>query len=144
MAEYWQKKPLLIRQAIPNFESFLTADDFVSLAIDDDAQARLITNKNGKWQVKARPLDEGDFGKLPRVTTAKLFWTILVQNVNHHLPQAVDLLQQFSFMFLHDDMSSLKLTVFLFKEGDTKPCSFHFFHQLSDLRIFLFDNLLLF
>ena len=102
LAEYWQKKPLLIRQAIPNFKSFLTADDLVSLAIDDDAQARLITNKNGKWQVKSNPLDEKDFGKLPQKTTgttkAKLFWTILVQNVNHHLPQAVDLLQQFSFI----------------------------------------------
>lgn len=98
LAEYWQKKPLLIRQAIPNFNSFLSPDKLVSLAMDDDAEARLIINKNGKWQVQSNPLDESDFGKLPKTTTSKLFWTILVQNVNHHFPQATDLLQQFSFI----------------------------------------------
>jgi 50S ribosomal protein L16 3-hydroxylase len=98
LADYWQKKPLLIRQAIPNFKSFLTPEELVSLAIDDDAEARLIINKNGKWSVKSNPLDERDFGKLPQVTTSKIFWTILVQNVNHHLPQAIDLLQQFNFI----------------------------------------------
>ena len=98
LADYWQKKPLLIRQAIPNFKSFLSPDELVNLAIDDDAEARLIINKNGKWQVKSNPLNARDFGKLPQTTDAKLFWTVLVQNVNHHLPQAVDLLQQFSFI----------------------------------------------
>ena len=98
LAEYWQKKPLLIRQAIPNFKSFLTQHELMDLATDEDAQARLIINKNGKWQVKSNPLVERDFDKLQQTTTGKLFWTILVQNVNHHLPQAVDLLQQFSFI----------------------------------------------
>lgn len=104
LADYWQKKPLLIRQAIPNFKSFITPDELVSLATDDDAEARLIVNKNGKWQVKSNPQDiekftsERDFGKLPHTTMGKTFWTVLVQNVNHHLPQAVDLLQQFSFI----------------------------------------------
>ena len=98
LADYWQKKPLLIRQAIPQFKSFITPDELLSLAIDDDAEARLIINKNGKWQVKSNPLDERDFDKLPRTTTGKTLWTILVQNVNHHLQQAVDLLQQFSFI----------------------------------------------
>ena len=98
LVEYWQKKPLLIRQAIPNFKSFITPDELVSLAIDDDADARLIINKNAKWSVKSNPLDERDFGKLPQITTGKLFWTVLVQNVNHHLPQATDLLQLFNFI----------------------------------------------
>jgi 50S ribosomal protein L16 3-hydroxylase len=98
LAEYWQKKPLLIRQAIPNFKSFLSPDDLVSLAIDDDAEARLITNKNGLWKVKSNPLDERDFGKLPQTTPGKLKWTILVQNIQHYLPQAADLLAQFNFI----------------------------------------------
>ena len=98
LAEYWQKKPLLIRQAIPNFNSFLTQHELMDLATDEDAEARLIINKNGKWQVKSNPLVERDFNKLPQTTTGKLFWTIFVQNINHHLPQAIDLLQQFSFI----------------------------------------------
>jgi 50S ribosomal protein L16 3-hydroxylase len=98
LAEYWQKKPLLIRQALPNFKSFLSVDELLNLALDDDAEARLIINKNGKWQVKFNPLEEHDFSKLPQTTTSKLFWTVLVQNVNHHLPQAIDLLQPFNFI----------------------------------------------
>jgi 50S ribosomal protein L16 3-hydroxylase len=98
LAEYWQKKPLLIRQALPKFKSFLSVDELLNLALDDDAEARLIINKNGKWQVKFNPLEEHDFSKLPQTTTSKLFWTVLVQNVNHHLPQAIDLLQPFNFI----------------------------------------------
>jgi 50S ribosomal protein L16 3-hydroxylase len=98
LAEYWQKKPLLIRQAIPNFKSFLSAAELVSLAIEDEAEARLITNKNGQWKVKSNPLDERDFSKLPQVTTGKLKWTVLVQNIQHYLPQAADLLAQFNFI----------------------------------------------
>ena len=97
LAEYWQKKPLLIRQAIPQFKSFLSPQELMDLATDEDAEARLITQKNGQWRVQNSPLEEADFAKLPQATN-KNFWTILVQNVNHHLPQAVDLLQQFSFI----------------------------------------------
>ncbi|MBC7755670.1 MAG: cupin domain-containing protein [Bdellovibrio sp.] len=96
LAEYWQKKPLLIRQAIPNFKNFLTPQELMDLATDEDAQARLITQKNGKWQVQNSPLEEPDFAK--HLKLKNNLWTILVQNINHHMPQAVDLLQQFNFI----------------------------------------------
>ncbi len=93
LAEYWQKKPLLIRQAIPDFKGLLNPNELAGLACEDDVQARIISHKKGKWSVKNSPLDETDFTKLPKAD-----WTLLVQNVNHYLPEAADLLAQFNFI----------------------------------------------
>ena len=42
LAEYWQQKPLLIRNALPDFESPLSPDDLAGLALDDDIESRII------------------------------------------------------------------------------------------------------
>ena len=93
LAEYWQKKPLLIKQAIPNFAGLLSPNELAGLACEDDVQARIVSQKKGKWAVKNSPFDEHDFTKLPKAD-----WTLLVQNVNHFLPEASDLLALFSFI----------------------------------------------
>ena len=41
LRDYWQKKPLLIKQAIPNFAGLLTPDELAGLACEDDVQARI-------------------------------------------------------------------------------------------------------
>jgi 50S ribosomal protein L16 3-hydroxylase len=93
LAEYWQKKPLLIRGAIPNFTGLLSPNDLAGLACEDDVQARIIKQSKGKWSVQQSPFDEDDFTKLP-----KKDWTLLVQSVNHYLPEAAALLAQFNFI----------------------------------------------
>ena len=98
LAEYWQKKPLLIRQAIPNFTGLLDANELAGLACEDEVQARVIqqalNKKSGdKWMVKHGPFDEAIFAKLPKEN-----WTLLVQSVNHYLPAAADLLSLFNFI----------------------------------------------
>ena len=93
LAEYWQKKPLLIRQAIPNFKGLLTPNDLAGLACEHDVQARIIKQNKGKWSVLQSPFDEAVFAKLPAKD-----WTLLVQGVNHYLPEAADLLAQFNFI----------------------------------------------
>ncbi len=93
LAEYWQKKPLLIRQAIPNFSGLLTPNELAGLACEDDVQARIIQQKKEEWKVKHGPFDDKDFAKLPAKD-----WTLLVQNVNHYLPEAADLLGLFNFI----------------------------------------------
>jgi 50S ribosomal protein L16 3-hydroxylase len=93
LAEYWQKKPLLIRQAIPNFAGLLNPNELAGLACEEDVQARIVSFKKNKWAVKNSPFDEADFTKLPKTD-----WTLLVQNVNHYLPEATDLLALFSFI----------------------------------------------
>ena len=93
LAEYWQKKPLLIKKAMPNFKGLLSADELAGLACEEDVQARIVQQKGKKWLVKNGPFEETDFGKLPDKD-----WTLLVQSVNHFLPEAADLLSQFNFI----------------------------------------------
>jgi len=93
LAEYWQKKPLLIRGAIPEFKGLLNPNELAGLACDDDVQARIIQQKKGKWNVQNGPFDETDFTRLPEKC-----WTLLVQSVNQHLPEAADLLAKFNFI----------------------------------------------
>ncbi len=93
LAEYWQKKPLLIRQAIPQFEGLLTPDELAGLACEDEVQSRLVQFVKGQWQVTQGPMTEKTFKRLPEKD-----WTLLVQGVNHFLPEAADLLSQFSFI----------------------------------------------
>lgn len=93
LRDYWQKKPLLIRQAIPEFTGLLNPKQLIELACDADAQARLVHHKRGKWYLHHGPFDAADFTSL-----GKAAWSILVQGVNHTLPQAADLLKRFSFI----------------------------------------------
>ena len=93
LAEYWQKKPLLIRGAIPDFTGLLSPNELAGLACEEDVQARIIKQNKGKWSVVQSPFDEAVFAKLP-----KRDWTLLMQSVNHYLPEAADLLAMFNFI----------------------------------------------
>lgn len=93
LLEYWQKKPLLIRQAIPGFKGLLSPQQLKRLACSPDTQARLVEHKRGQWQLHHGPFDEKDFSSLK-----KSEWTILVQGVNHILSEASELLNQFNFI----------------------------------------------
>ncbi len=93
LKEYWQKKPLLIRQAIPHFEGLLDGNELAGLACEEDVQSRLVSLSRGKWQLEDGPFPEKRFSTLPKSN-----WTLLVQGVNHHLPEAAELLKLFNFI----------------------------------------------
>lgn len=93
LRDYWQKQPLLIRDALPGFKGLLTRDALISLAYSEEAQSRLVVQRNGRWQLKHGPLNDRDFAKLPEKQ-----WTLLVQDVNHFLPSARELLSKFRFI----------------------------------------------
>ncbi|MDQ3185778.1 MAG: cupin domain-containing protein [Pseudomonadota bacterium] len=93
LRDYWQKKPLLVRGALPGFQGLLARSDLVDLACRNDTQSRLITQKNGKWQLRHGPFTQHLFSRLP-----KKRWTLLVQDVNHFLPAARELLLKFNFI----------------------------------------------
>ncbi|MEW6313737.1 MAG: cupin domain-containing protein [Pseudomonadota bacterium] len=92
LRDYWQKKPLLVRNAVPGFTGLLERDQLIELACHEDAQARLITCRNQTWEVAYGPFVPRDFKRLPK------HWTILLQGLNHFLPQAQRLLLQFNFV----------------------------------------------
>ncbi len=93
LQDYWQKKPLLIHQAIPDFAGFLTPDDLAGLACEDEIQSRIVLNKDQQWLLEHGPFAEERFATLPETD-----WTLLVQSVDQHLPEGKALLHQFSFI----------------------------------------------
>ncbi|SDQ30061.1 cupin domain-containing protein [Paraburkholderia tuberum] len=93
MRRYWQKKPLLIRQAIPDIEAPLSRDELFELADRDDVEARLITHFRNKWQ-----LEHGPFAPDELPSVKQRAWTLLVQGVDLHDDRARALLDRFRFV----------------------------------------------
>jgi 50S ribosomal protein L16 3-hydroxylase len=95
LQEYWQKKPLLIRNAFPGIQSPLTPDELAGLACEDDANSRIVfeQHEQGHWHVLHGPLNEDDFSDLPEKN-----WTLLVTDVEKHVPEARDLFDRFRFV----------------------------------------------
>ena len=95
LREYWQKRPLLLRQAFPGFKPELEADDIAGLACDDLAESRLITGgfPENDWTLEYGPFDEDRLRALPPDR-----WTLLVQDVEKHYPPLRGLLDAFDFL----------------------------------------------
>ena len=95
LTEYWQKKPLLIRGAIPNFLSPITGDELAGLSLEKDVESRLIfgEKKYASWVLKRGPFCEDTFKKLP-----KKYWTLLVQAVDLWSPEVKELIEYFYFL----------------------------------------------
>ena len=93
--EFWQKQPCLIRGAIPDFTDPVTPEELAGLACDEDVQSRLILEKHGQtpWEVRHGTFQDSDFTSLPDT-----HWTLLVQDMNQHVPELALLLDQFSFI----------------------------------------------
>lgn len=98
LSEYWHKKPLLIKNAIPNFTGLLSPEELAGLACEDEVQSRIVEEINGQWHASHGPFNDEDFARLPEKPDPKHRWTLLVQTVNHYLPEASQLLQQFDFI----------------------------------------------
>jgi 50S ribosomal protein L16 3-hydroxylase len=94
LRDYWQKKPLLIRQAVPGFKGLLNPQQLIELACQNDVQARLVTHQRNNWALRNEPFEAGDFEGLSK----KGKWSVLVQGVNHFLPKGTELVKQFNFI----------------------------------------------
>ncbi|HEX8987209.1 MAG TPA: cupin domain-containing protein [Rhodocyclaceae bacterium] len=92
LSEYWQKKPLLVRNAIPGFSGLLSRDELLDLACSEDAESRFVSQAGGRWTIEHGPFTRQRFGR------AKKPWTTLVQGLNLLLPEADRLMREFSFI----------------------------------------------
>lgn len=94
LRDYWQKKPLVVRNAFPDLAALLDPDDLAGLSQEEGVEARIIIER-GKipWQVLHGPFTDKTFGKLPST-----HWTLLVQAVDHYLPELGDYLDYFRFV----------------------------------------------
>lgn len=91
---YWQKKPVLIRNAISNISydvEFISQEDMYELSYDEDVESRiLIKDINGQYNKEYGPFDSKYTRKLPDKD-----WTILIQEVDRHIPRVADIWQKY-------------------------------------------------
>lgn len=95
LARHWQKRPLLVRGAFPDWADPLSPDELAGLATEPDAHARIVehTRRAPRWRVRWGPFDAADFAALPERD-----WTLLVRHVDAHVPGAAALLEDFRFV----------------------------------------------
>lgn len=94
LRDYWQKKPLLIRQAIPSFESPVAPDELAGLSLEEEVESRLvIEHGDSPWELRRGPFGEDTYQDLPERN-----WTLLVQAVDQLVPEVADLIEHFRFL----------------------------------------------
>jgi 50S ribosomal protein L16 3-hydroxylase len=111
MRRYWQKKPLLIRQAVPGVQSPIERSKLFALAESEDVESRLIVqtgkaaagrttpaSKSSKKPDAGWKLAHGPLSRRSLPPMSQPGWTLLVQGLDLHVPAAHALLQQFRFV----------------------------------------------
>lgn len=95
LRDYWQKKPVLIRNAWPGFQPLLSSDELAGLSLEEEIESRIVQEegRDGPWTIQRGPFTEDDYRQLP-----ESHWTLLVQAVDHWIPDAADLLEHFRFI----------------------------------------------
>ena len=94
LRDYWQKKPLLVRQAFPDFVSPIDADELAGLALEEEVESRLVLEHGERpWELRRGPFAEDAFSDLPERD-----WTLLVQAVDQFVPEVAELLEEFRFL----------------------------------------------
>lgn len=93
MRRHWQRKPLLVRQAIPGVCPPATRAELFELAGRDDVESRLVARQGSAWKVRHGPMARRSLPPASRPG-----WTLLVQGLDLHVPAAQAMLQRFRFM----------------------------------------------
>jgi 50S ribosomal protein L16 3-hydroxylase len=91
MRQYWQKKPLLIRVAVPDFKPLVSEAGLLEMAAVDEVESRLVEHTAKGWKLSPGPIDKPPSMK-------KKDWTLLVQGVDLHVQAVHELLQKFRFV----------------------------------------------
>jgi len=95
LKRHWQKRPLLVRGALPDLAAALTRRHLFALSCREDVESRLVLERGGRhsWQLIAGPQDPKRLRRL-----GPTHWTLLVQEANRHVPALADLLDRFDFL----------------------------------------------
>jgi 50S ribosomal protein L16 3-hydroxylase len=95
MEEYWQKKPLLVRQAFTDFKSPITADELAGLACEEEVNSRIVMEKDGihPWFPIFGPMNEEIYSSLPET-----HWSLVVNDLEKYLPELSWIIDRFRFI----------------------------------------------
>ena len=91
LARHWQREPLLIRDALPDFAPPLSADELAGLAMEAEVESRIVEQDRGQWRVSHGPFTEADFQRPPP-------WSLLVQAVDDYVPEVAALRRLVDFI----------------------------------------------
>jgi 50S ribosomal protein L16 3-hydroxylase len=116
LADYWQRRPLIVRQAVPDFENPIDAEELAGLACEPGVRSRLVTGhpERRDWSVEYGPFDPERFAALPGSA-----WTLLVSQIEHYWPEASGWLERFDFIprWRRDDL----MISYAVREGSVGP-----------------------
>ena len=93
MRRHWQKKPLLVRQAVPGGVVLIGRSELFNLASHDEVESRLVVRDGARWSLRQGPFRRAALPALKRPG-----WTLLVQGLDLHVPAARELLDRFRFV----------------------------------------------
>ncbi|MDG2411573.1 MAG: cupin domain-containing protein [Halioglobus sp.] len=91
LEQYWQRRPLLVRGAIEGFEPPVDANELAGLAMEEEVEARIIEQHNGRWQLQHGPFADSAYQRPAP-------WTLLVQSVDHYVPGVASLRKMIDFI----------------------------------------------
>lgn len=94
LKDYWQKKPLLIRKGLSGVDRLVEPNELAGLALEETVESRIIIEHSPTdWELKHGPFQDTAFQDLPQT-----HWTLLIQALDHHVPEVADLLDYFNFL----------------------------------------------
>ena len=92
--QYWQQKPLLVRQALDTSTVDLDPGELAGICCDTEAPSRIvIEHGDSPWQMKAGPFEEKDFTSLP-----PSHWSLLINDIENYLPELRSFIEPFRFL----------------------------------------------
>lgn len=116
LQKHWQISPLLVRNAFPDIQPLISPDELAGMALEPEVESRLVIKNPDtcRWSLKNGPFNEETFASLP-----PSHWTLLVQALDHWIPEAEAFLQTFSFLprWRIDDL----MVSYATKEGGVGP-----------------------
>ncbi|WP_057831641.1 ribosomal protein uL16 3-hydroxylase [Colwellia sp. TT2012] len=89
--QYWQKKPVVIRQGFKDFVDPITADELAGLAMEEQIESRLVHKKDGQWQAAFGPFESYEH-------LGKENWSLVVQALDNFSEEAAEMLEAFRFL----------------------------------------------
>jgi 50S ribosomal protein L16 3-hydroxylase len=93
LSKHWQKRPLLVRQALPDLAAPLTAEELAGLSLSEEVEARVVIEREGGWHLQRGPFEDSFFASLP-----SSHWTLLVQDLDQHVPEVAAFFELLDFL----------------------------------------------
>lgn len=95
ISEYWQKKPLFVKGAFPQFKAALSIEELAGLALEEEIPSRLILEEGGSkpWELRQGPFTDEDFAQFPNER-----WMLMLNDLDKYIPDLAPILEPFRFI----------------------------------------------